>query len=177
MVHLNFDNIMKISNKKAVRDLPIIKKPSNTICAQCQHGKQTRRSFKSNDFFTSKPLELVHTDLCGPTRTKSGQGESYFMLLIDDFSRMTWVTFLKKKSKAFEKFKAFKALVENEIENKIKCLRSDRGGEFTSGEFIEFCEQHGIKREFLAVRTPQQNGVVERKNRTIQDMARAMLDE
>jgi hypothetical protein len=92
-------------------------------------------SFKTKEYATSKPLELVHTDLCGPTRTKSLQGESYFMFLIDDYTRMTWVTFLKNKSEAFEKFKAFKALVENETDLKIKCLRSDNGGEFTSNEF------------------------------------------
>ena len=76
------------------------------------------------------------------------------MPLIDDYTRMTWVTFLKEKSKEFEKFKAFKALVENEIDFKIKCLRSDRGGEFTSYEFDKFCENHGIKRHFLAAWTP-----------------------
>jgi hypothetical protein len=70
-----------------------------------------------------QPLELVHIDLCGPTRTKILQGERYFMLFIDDYTRMTWVTFLKNKSKAFDKFKAFKALVENETEMKIRCLR------------------------------------------------------
>ena len=68
------------------------------------------------------------------------------MMFIDDFSRMAWVVFLKEKSKSFDKFKSFKTLVENEIEAKIKCLRSDNGGEFTSDEFDIFCETHGIKR-------------------------------
>eukprot|EP00253_Pinus_taeda_P009419 PITA_09419 len=84
---------------------------------------------------------------------------------------------MKYKDEAFEKFKSFKALVENESNHRIKCLRSDRGGEFTSDEFFDFCEEHGIRREFSTTRTPQQNGVVERMNRTIQQMARAMLDE
>jgi transposase InsO family protein len=92
------------------------------------------------------PLELVHTDLCGLARTKSLQGEMYFMLLIDDYTRMTWVTFLKNKSEALEKFKAFKTLVEKKTKMKIKFLRLDNGGEFTSNEFVEFCEAHGIKR-------------------------------
>ena len=95
---------------------------------------------------TSHPLELVHTDLCGPARTKTLQGELYFMLFIDEFSRMTRVTFLKNKFEAFEKFKLFKAKVENESGHKIKCLRSDNGGEFTSGEFKIFYEENGIKR-------------------------------
>ena len=99
------------------------------------------------------------------------------ILFIDDFSRFVWLGIMKHKDEAFEKFKSFKALVENESGYKMKCLRSDRGGEFTSNEFFDFCEEHGIRREFSTSRTPQQNGVVERMNRTIQQMARAMLDE
>ena len=95
---------------------------------------------------TYQPLEIIHTDLCGPTRTKIFQGEYYFMLLIDDYTRMTWVTFLKQKSEDFMKFKVFNALLENQASRKIKFLRSDNGGEFTSNEFNEFCEIHGIKR-------------------------------
>ena len=76
------------------------------------------------------------------------------MLLLDDYTRMTWVTFLKE-NQAFENFKIFKAMVENETHMKIKCLRSDNGGEFTSNEFDEFCEKHGIKRQFSATKTPQ----------------------
>ena len=110
-------------------------------------------------------------------RKKSPRGEEYYILFIDDFSRMCWIGLLKHKDEAFEKFQIFKALVENELDLKIKCLRSDRGGEYTSNEFIEFCEQHGIKRQFSVAGTPQQNGVAERMNRTIQQMARAMLDD
>ena len=90
---------------------------------------------------------------------------------------MCWIGLLKHKDEAFEKFKAFKALVENESDHNIKCLISDRGGEFTLDEFFDFCEQHGIKRQFSTARTPQQNGMVERINKTIKQMARAMLDE
>ena len=81
------------------------------------------------------------------------------MLFIDDFTRMAWVFFLKEKLEAFTKFKIFKNLVENETEVKIKCLRSDNGGEFTSKEFDLFREIHGSKRQFFAARTPQQNGI------------------
>ena len=118
-------------------------------------GKQTRVEFKTKEHSTTRPLDLVHTDLCGPTRSKGLNGEEYFMLLIDDFSRMTWVYLLKKKSEAFGCFKIFKEQVENEIEQKIKCLRSDNGGEFTSKEFNHYYEEHGIKRQFSAARMPQ----------------------
>jgi transposase InsO family protein len=89
------------------------------------------------------------------------------MLFIDDFTRMGWVCFLKEKSEALNKFKSFKTLVENEKRDKIKCLRSDNGGDITSKEFDLFYETHGIKRQFFATRTPQKNGIVERRNRTI----------
>ena len=90
---------------------------------------------------------------------------------------MCWIGLLKHKDEASEKFKAFKALVENESDRKIKCLRSNQGGEFTSDEFFDFCEEHGIRREFFTTRTPHQNGVVERMNKIVQQMARTMLDE
>eukprot|EP00253_Pinus_taeda_P032402 PITA_32402 len=125
----------------------------------------------------SKPLELIHIDLCGPIRKKSPCGEEYFILFIDDFFKICLIGPLKHKDEAFEKFQAFKALVENESDQKIKCLKFDRGGEFISDEFFDFCVQHGIKREFSTARTPQQNGVVERMNILVQEMARAMLDE
>jgi transposase len=84
------------------------------------------------------------------------------MLIIDYYSRLTWVTFLKEKSEAFEKFKVFKALTENQIGKILKAVRSDRGGEFSSWNFKEFRDKHGIKREYTIPRNPQQNGVVER---------------
>jgi transposase InsO family protein len=93
------------------------------------------------------------------------------MLLVDDYIRMITVFFLKNKSEAFENFKIYKEMVENEMDSRIKCLRSDNGGEFTLKEFMDYCINHGIKRQFSIARTPQQNGVVERKNMTVQEMA------
>jgi transposase InsO family protein len=92
---------------------------------------------------------------------------------------LEWVgyVFLRKKSEALSKFKAFKTLFENEKETKIKCLSSDNGGEFTAKEFDLFCETHGIKRQFSASITPQQNGIAKRRNRTIHEAARTMLNE
>jgi transposase InsO family protein len=99
------------------------------------------------------------------------------MLIIDDYSRITWVSFLKEKSEAFEKFKVFKALTENETGKRLKAIRSERGGEFSSRDFKEFYDKHGIKREYTIPRSPQQNGVVLRHNRSIQQMARSMMSE
>ena len=123
--HLSFSQIRKACRLKTVHDLPDINIPENTICKPCQVGKRTRVHFSEKEGSTSKPLELIHTDLCGPTRKKSPHGEEYFILFIDDFSKMCWIGLLKHKDEAFEKFKAFKSLVENESDQKIECLRSD----------------------------------------------------
>nr|GEX46411.1 hypothetical protein [Tanacetum cinerariifolium] len=103
------------------------------------------------------------------------EGSRYFLLFVDDYSRMCWVYFLTSKSEAFEFFKKFKALTENQCNRKLKILRTDRGGEFLSNEFSRFCDEYGIKRELTAPYTPEQNGIAERKNRTIMEMARSML--
>jgi transposase InsO family protein len=97
------------------------------------------------------------------------------VLLVDDYTRMIAVCFLRKKLEEFENFNIYKEMVENEIYSKIKCLIYDNGGEFTSKEFMDFCSEHGIKRQFLTSRTPQQNGGVERKNMKVHEMARTML--
>ena len=143
--HLSFSQINKSSRLKVVRDLPNITLPESIICKSCQISKKTRVQFNAKKGSSSEPLELIHTDICGPVRKNSPHGEQYYILFIDDFSRMCWIGLLKHKDEAFEKFQIFKALVENELDLKIKCLRFDRGGEYTSNEFLEFCEQHGIK--------------------------------
>ena len=101
-------------------------------------------------------------------------GHRYFVSFVDDYSRKVWVYFLRHKSETFAKFKLWKAEVENQTGRKIKCLRSDNGTEYTDSKFQEFCEQHGIKRHFTVCKTPQQNGVVERMNRTIAERARCL---
>jgi hypothetical protein len=106
-------------------------KPTNTLCKHFQQGKKTKTRFKLEEYSTTKPLEIVHVDLVGPTTTKDLKGERYFMLLVDDYTRMTAVCFLKIKSKAFENFKIYKEMVKNEMDSRIKCLRSDNGGEFS----------------------------------------------
>ena len=101
----------------------------------------------------------------------------YFILFIDDFTRMTWVYFMRHKSEVSSIFKRFKAMVENQSDEKIKILRSDRGTEYNSNEFETFCAVAGIEQQTTVRYTPQQNGVSERKNRTVMEMARCMLAE
>ena len=110
-------------------------------------------------------------------RTPTHENNRYFILFIDDFSRMTWVYFLREKSEVFGVFKKFKALVENQNGKRIKVLRSDHGKEYTSREFDRFCEDEGIERQLTVAYSPQQNGVSERKNHTIMEMAISMLKE
>lgn len=98
------------------------------------------------EYLLNRPLELVHTNLYGPTKNLSLNGEKYFMLFVDDYVRMVWVILLRHKSEAFEHFKVFIKMVETETDLKLKCLRSNRGGEFTSREFIDYFEKGDIKR-------------------------------
>jgi transposase InsO family protein len=116
-------------------------------------------------------------DLCGPMKNTTLGGARYFMLIIDDFSRKVWVYFLTEKSQAFSKFEEWVFLVENETSMKVRKIRFDNGGEFISQVFHNFCSQRGITHQFSTPNTPQQNGVIERKNRTVQEMARTMLSQ
>eukprot|EP00253_Pinus_taeda_P033571 PITA_33571 len=153
--HLNFGGLNLLSRKGMVRGLPLIEKPYS-LCKGCILGKQHRESFPTGKSIRAKaPLEIVHSDLCGPIKT--------------------WVYFLKNKSEVFETFQNFKALVETQSEMRVKVLRTDRGGEYISKEFLRFCRENGIHKQFKASYTPQQNGVAKRKNRTIMDMVRSML--
>jgi transposase InsO family protein len=107
----------------------------------------------------SKKLQLVHADICGPIKPNSNSNKRYILSFIDDFTRKTWIYFLHEKSEAFAMFRNFKACVEKESGEYITSLRTDRGGEFTSNEFEEFCKVQGISRQLTAAYTPQQNGV------------------
>jgi len=173
--HLNFAALKSLGEKDMVKGMPAINSP-NQLCEVCIFGKHARKNFsKVAASKATKPLQLVHADVCGPIVPPSFSKNKYFLLFIDDFSRKMWVYFLRQKSKVFSSFKNFKALVEKESGFEIKALRSDRGGEFTSREFKEFCATHEIRHPLTVPRSPQQNGVVERKNITILNMARSML--
>lgn len=138
-------------------------------------GKKKRVSFvKSEKENKSERLELVHTYVWGPIDISSLGGSHYYVTFIDDATRKVWVYFLIQKSDIFQTFKKWKCLVENETGKKLKCLRSDNGGEYCSHEFEDYCSTNGICRQKTIPRTPQENGVAERMKRTIIERARSM---
>ena len=108
-------------------------------------------------------MEIVHSDLCGPMQTPSFGGSHYILTFIDDYTRKTWVYFLNQKNKVFDRFCHYEVLVEKQSGHYIKVLRTDRGRKYITNDFLRFCREHGIHKEFTTRYTPQQNGVAERK--------------
>jgi transposase InsO family protein len=158
-----------------VEGLPMLKN-EKVACDGCALEKMHRDEFPSNpDKKKRDVLDLVHTDVCGPMQTRSLGGAFYFLLFIDDCTRFTWVYFLRRKSDVFEYFKEFRTMVEKKTGKSIKILRSDQGGEYKSGDFNKYCKDNGIVQQFTVPHTPQQNGVAERKNRTLVECARSMM--
>ena len=155
--------------------IPLIEHPDQ-VCQSYLAAKQTRCSFPQvSRWRADEPLELLHIDLCGPITPVIARGSRYFILIVDDCTRWMSVSVLKTKDQAVQAFAKFRAEAENSLGQKVKCVRSDRGGEFLSNAFKEICEQGGIRRQFTAPYSPQQNGVVERRNRTVMEMARSLL--
>ena len=145
------------------------------VCESCLEGKMTKRPFKAKGYRATKPLELVHTDVCGPINVQARGGYEYFVTFTDDYSRYGYIYLMRQKSETFTKFREYKAEAEKQLGLHIKELQSDRGGEYLSGEFKSYLTQEGIVSQLSAPGTPQQNGVAERRNRTLQDMVRSML--
>jgi transposase InsO family protein len=141
----------------------------------CVESKQPRKPHKATEARSLAPLELVHSDLCEMNGILTKGGKRYFLTFIDDSTRLCYVYLLKTKDEAFNYFKTYKAEVENQLERKIKCLRFDRGGEYFSNVFDEFCVEHGIIHERTLSFSPQYNGIAGRKNRTLTDLVNAML--
>lgn len=162
--HLSYQLLKEISSKKLVDGIPSLQNVrEDVICQGCQFGKSHRLPFMKSSNRRSSMFELVHTDLMGPMKTTSYRGNRYVMVLVDDFSRFTWVKFLKEKNEALSKFSEFAYDVQKEFGVKIKCLRSDNGGEFMSEDFSQYCNKNNILRQMTCPNTPQQNGVSERK--------------
>nr|GEX63416.1 hypothetical protein [Tanacetum cinerariifolium] len=136
----------------------------------------TRKSFPHRPEKATDLLEIIHTDVCGPLRHVSRQGATYFITFTDDYNRYGYVYLLKHKHDVFEIFKVFKNEVENQLEKTIKALRSDRSGEYISQEFKDYLKACGIVQKLTPPYTPQHNGVSERRNRTLLDMVRSMMN-
>ncbi|GJS11500.1 putative ribonuclease H-like domain-containing protein [Tanacetum coccineum] len=166
----------KLVKGNLVRGLPSKLFENNQTCVACQKGKQHRASCKSKTVSSiSQPLHMLHMDLFGPTFVKSLMKKMYCLVVTDDYSRFSWVFFLATKDETSGILKSFITRVENLIDQRVKVIRCDNGTEFKNKEMNQFCERKGIKREFSVARTPQQNGVAERKNRTLIEAARTML--
>ncbi|GKA17999.1 putative ribonuclease H-like domain-containing protein [Tanacetum coccineum] len=174
--HINFKTMNKLVKGNLVRGLPSKLFENNQTCVACQKGKQHRASCKSKTVSSiSQPLHMLHMDLFGPTFVKSLMKKMYCLVVTDDYSRFSWVFFLATKDETSGILKSFITRVENLIDQRVKVIRCDNGTEFKNKEMNQFCERKGIKREFSVARTPQQNGVAERKNRTLIEAARTML--
>ncbi|GKA63457.1 putative ribonuclease H-like domain-containing protein [Tanacetum coccineum] len=174
--HINFKTMNKLVRGNLVRGLPSKIFENDHTCVACQKGKQHKASCKTKTVSSiSQPLQMLHMDLFGPTFVKSIMKKMYCLVVTDDFSRFSWVFFLATKDETSGILKAFITGIENQINHRVKIIRCDNGTEFKNKEMNQFCEMKGIKREFSVARTPQQNGVAERKNRTLIEAARTML--
>jgi transposase InsO family protein len=147
-----------------------------SVCEACIQGKLHKTKFACTQRKrATKPLELVHSDVCGRMRNKSLGGAEYFLSFIDDKTHFTWVYCLKRKSEVFQKFREWKVCVEKESGHVLKSLRTDNGGEYTSKQFRDYLLSEGIRHELTIPKTPEQNGVAERMNRTLVETVRSML--
>ncbi|GKA67031.1 retrovirus-related pol polyprotein from transposon TNT 1-94, partial [Tanacetum coccineum] len=168
--HVNFNSMRRLIKFNSIPNFHI---DSKYKCETCVEAKLTRNSFKSVKR-TTEPLDMIHTDICDLKSLPTKGGNKYFITFIDDCTKYCYVYLLKSKDEAIDKFVLYKTEVENQLGKKIKVVRSDRGGEYVA-PFAELCAKHGIRHEFTAPYSPQQNGIAERKNRTLKEMVTAML--
>ena len=178
IAHIGMSNLKKAHKRGMITGLKDVTFDKNKLCSACQAEKQVGIHHPLKTMLsTSKPLELLHMDLFGPTSYKSIGGNLYCLVIVDDYSRYTWTLFLGDKSETPEIFKTFARRAQREYNSQIVKIRSDNGSEFKNMNIEDWCDKEGVKHEFSATYTPQQNGVVERKNKTLITLARAMLDD
>ena len=178
LAHHDHSSVKQMKSKNLVTGIDIkSNKSPDPICEPCLAGKMNANPFPPSKTRASKPLELIHTDLHGPFKTSTMSGYRYWITFIDDYTRFRAVMFLKTKDQAFDAFRRYKAYAENHLSAKIQSMRCDKGGEYMSTEFINFMLENGITRQYTVRARPQQNGVAERANRTIEEHVVAMLEE
>ncbi|XP_035838242.1 uncharacterized protein LOC118485855 [Helianthus annuus] len=174
--HVNMKNLNRLAKGQLVRDLPIKDFMSVEKCVACAKGKAHRKPHKAKPAPSTKAvLELLHMDLFGPVNVLSIGKKAYCLVIVDDYSRYTWVYFLSHKNETAVLVKQFITLAENQASAKVKVIRLDNGTEFKNITLDTFYIDKGIDRQFSAPQTPQQNGVAERRNRTLIEAARTML--
>ncbi|GJR76876.1 putative ribonuclease H-like domain-containing protein [Tanacetum coccineum] len=174
--HINFKNLNKLVKGNLVRGLPSKVFKNDHTCVACHKGKQHRASCKAKlERLITEPLHTLHMDLFGPTSVKSINHASYCLVITDDCTRFSWVFFLASKDETSGILQNFIRQIENQLSHRVKIIRSDNGTEFKNRDMLEFCGNKGIKQEYSNARTPQQNGVAERMNRTLIEAARTML--
>jgi hypothetical protein len=159
--HLNFRSLHELGAKEMVDDIPLIQRMEQ-VCDGFALGKQHRAPFpQGSAYYATTGLELVHGDLCGHITPPTPGGKSFFLLIVDDYSRFMWLELLASKSKALQYFKKIKLAVEVESGRRLKAFRTDHGGEIHLGASVVFCNEHNIKHNTTTPYSPQQNGVVE----------------
>jgi len=161
--------------KRLFPGLFINKDPKKFHCEICQLAKHTRASFPAKPYNESSPFSLVHSDVWGPSRIRNITGTRWFITFIDDHTRVCWVYLFKEKSEVAKIFQSFHAMIKNQLQTTIKVLRTDNGTEYFKTLLGDFLETNGIMHQSSCTDTPQQNGVAERKNRHLLDVARSLL--
>ena len=176
--HHDHNSVKQMISKELVTGLKIeSNKVPDPICEPCLSGKMNANPFPSSTTCSSRPLELIHTDLYGPFKTSTTSEYHYWVTFIDNCTRFCCVIFLKLKNETFTAFKRYKAYAENHLNAKIKSLKNDKGGEYISNKFKDFLFKHGITSQYTVCLRPQQNGVTKHMNQTIQEHVVAMLEE
>jgi transposase InsO family protein len=172
--HINETRIKKLQE---VGLLGCFDLESLATCESCLLGKMTKAPFTKQGERANDLLDLVHSDVCGHMSIGARDGSRYFVTFTDDFNRYGYVYLMRHKSESFDKFKEFKAEVENQLGKKIKVFRTYRGGEYLSGDFREYLKEHGIVPQLTPLGTPQWNDISERRNRTLLDMVHSMMSK
>ncbi|GJW47481.1 retrovirus-related pol polyprotein from transposon TNT 1-94 [Tanacetum coccineum] len=174
--HLNFDYITLLSKKDIVTGLPKLKYVKDQLCSSCEISKAKRSSFKSKVVPSSKGrLNLLHMDLCGPMRVASINGKKYILVIVDDYSRYTWTLFLRSKDETTKVSQDFLTMIQPNLQAQVISVRTDRGTKFLNKTLHAYFKEEGIEHQISTPRTPEQNGVVERWNRILVEVARMML--
>nr|GFA28647.1 hypothetical protein [Tanacetum cinerariifolium] len=174
--HLNFDTINLLSKNDIVVGLPKLKFIKDHLCSSCELGKAKRKSFHTKLTPSSKSrLQLLHMDLCGPMRVTSINGKRYILVIVDDYFRYTWTHFLRSKDEIPEVLINFLRLVQRGLQAQVRVVRTDKGTEFLNQTLHAYFAAEGILHQTSIARTPEQNNVVERRNRTLVEAARTML--